>query len=62
MRRLRIGGGVLIIRVKHYDADRKSSIYSDRPRFVMVNELLAGGKFMAMMSYNDLYVLVDESA
>ena len=52
----------MIIRVKHYDADRKSSIYSDRPRFVMVNELLAGGKFMAMMSYNDLWVLVDESA
>ena len=35
-------------------ADRKSNIYSDRPRLVMASEILTGGIFMVFSTYNDV--------
>ena len=36
--------------------DRRANIYSDRPRFIVANEILCGGLFTALMSYGDLLV------
>ena len=34
--------------------DRRANIYSDRPRFIMANEILCGGLLTALLSYGDL--------
>ena len=36
--------------------DRRANIYSDRPRFIVVHEILCGGLFVASMPYGDLLV------
>jgi len=36
--------------------DRRASIYSDRPRFIMAHEILCGGLFTAFMSWGDVSV------
>lgn len=36
--------------------ERRSSNYSDRPRFIMAQEILNGGLLLALMKYNDRYV------
>jgi hypothetical protein len=36
--------------------DRRASIYSDRPRFIVSHELLCGGLFTASMPYGDMLV------
>jgi hypothetical protein len=33
--------------------ERRSSNYSDRPRFIMAQEILNGGLLLALMKYND---------
>ena len=33
--------------------ERRSSNYSDRPRFIMAQEILNGGLFFAMMGHDD---------
>jgi hypothetical protein len=33
--------------------ERRSSNYSDRPRFIMANEILNGGLLLAMMKHNE---------
>ena len=33
--------------------ERRSTNYSDRPRFVMAQEILSGGLFFALMNYDD---------
>ena len=33
--------------------ERHSSNYSDRPRFIMANEILNGGLLLAMMKHNE---------
>jgi hypothetical protein len=33
--------------------ERRSANYSDRPRFVMAQEILSGGLFFALMNYDD---------
>ncbi len=33
--------------------DRRSGIYSDRPRSIMTNEILTGGLLLAIMPYGD---------
>ena len=33
--------------------ERRSSNYSDRPRFIMANEILNGGLLFALMKHND---------
>ncbi|KAJ7122958.1 cytochrome P450 [Mycena epipterygia] len=35
--------------------DRRSTIYSDRPRFVMAGEILTGGIFIAFSGYGELW-------
>ena len=35
--------------------DRKSNIYSDRPRLVMASEILTGGIFMVFAAYTEVY-------
>ncbi|EIM88908.1 cytochrome P450 [Stereum hirsutum FP-91666 SS1] len=35
--------------------DRRSTIYSDRPRFIMASEILTGSIFIAFSSYGDLW-------
>ena len=34
--------------------DRRASIYSDRPRFIVANEILCGDLFTAFTPYGDL--------
>jgi hypothetical protein len=36
--------------------DRRASIYSSRPRFIMAHEVLSGGLFTAFLPYGDLCV------
>ena len=36
--------------------DRRSNIYSNRPRLVMASEILTGGIFMVFCQYNDVCV------
>lgn len=38
--------------------DRRSNIYSDRPRLIMLNELLAGGMLLPFMRYGEVFVTV----
>ena len=33
--------------------ERRSGNYSDRPRFIMANEILNGGLLLALMEYGD---------
>ncbi|KAI9508272.1 cytochrome P450 [Russula earlei] len=35
--------------------DRRANIYSDRPRFIVSNDILCGGLFLAAMPYGDLW-------
>ncbi|KAJ3558859.1 hypothetical protein NM688_g676 [Phlebia brevispora] len=35
--------------------DRRSNIYSSRPRFIMANEVLAGGLSIGLQPYNDMW-------
>ena len=37
-------------------SDRRSNIYSDRPRYIMAGEILTGGIFVAFAGYGELYV------
>jgi hypothetical protein len=34
--------------------ERRSGNYSDRPRFIMAQEILSGGLMLSMMKYGDL--------
>ena len=34
--------------------DRRASIYSDRPRYIVANEILCGGLFSVSIPYGDL--------
>jgi len=36
--------------------DRRANIYSDRPRYIVADEILCGGLFTAFMSYGDVLV------
>jgi hypothetical protein len=36
--------------------DRRANIYSDRPRFIVAQDILCGGLFTAFMSYGDVLV------
>ena len=36
--------------------DRRANTYSDRPRFIVGNEILCGGLFTATMRYGDVLV------
>ncbi len=36
--------------------DRRANIYSDRPRFIVADEILCGRLFTAFMSYGDVLV------
>jgi hypothetical protein len=36
--------------------DRRANIYSDRPRFIVAQELFCGGLFPALLSYGDVLV------
>ena len=38
--------------------DRRSNVYSDRPRFIMASEILTGGIFMVFASYGEVFVLL----
>ena len=44
-------------RVDGARTDRKSNIYSDRPRLVMASEILTGGIFMVFAAYTEVWVL-----
>ncbi len=33
--------------------ERRSGNYSDRPRFIMAQEILCGGLFFSLMNHND---------
>jgi hypothetical protein len=37
--------------------ERRSGNYSDRPRFIMAQEILSGGLFFALMRHDDPWVL-----
>ena len=37
--------------------DRRSSNYSDRPRFIMAQEIINGGLHFALMNHEDRWVL-----
>lgn len=39
----------------HVTLDRKSQIYSDRPRIILAGEMMCGDMFMPFRSYGDLY-------
>jgi hypothetical protein len=36
--------------------DRRANIYSDRPRYIVANEILCGSLFTGFMSYGDVLV------
>ena len=36
--------------------DRRANIYSDRPRYIVADEILSGKLFTAFMSYGDVFV------
>ena len=36
--------------------DRDSSVYNDRPRMIMLNEILGGGVFLPSLKYGNVYV------
>ena len=36
--------------------DKRTNIYSDRPSFIVANEILSGGLFLSFLQYGDLYV------
>ncbi len=36
--------------------DRRANIYSDRPRYIVADEILSGRLFTAFMSYGDVLV------
>ena len=36
-----------------FDTDRRSNVYSDRPRFIMGSEILTGGMLIAFLGYGD---------
>jgi len=36
--------------------DRRANIYSDRPRYIVAQDILSGGLFTALMSYGDVLV------
>lgn len=36
--------------------DRRASIYSDRPRQIVANEILCGGLFTGLLPYGDVLV------
>jgi hypothetical protein len=36
--------------------DRRAKLYSDRPRFIVAQDILCGGLFPALMSYGDALV------
>lgn len=36
--------------------DRRASIYSDRPRQIVANEILCGGLFTGLLPYRDVLV------
>ena len=36
--------------------DRRANIYTDRPRFIVANDILSGGMFVATMRYGDALV------
>ena len=38
--------------------DRRSTIYSSRPRFIMAGEILTGGVFIAFSAYGELCVVI----
>ena len=38
--------------------ERRSSNYSDRPRFIMAQDILNGGLLLALMNYADRLVLL----
>ncbi len=44
--------------VAHIKSDRRSQIYSSRPRFIMASEILTGSMFFPFLPYNDAYVSV----
>lgn len=48
--------GLHYTRAKHPVLDRRSSIYSNRPRFIMANEILTKNLAIGMMPYGDLFV------
>jgi hypothetical protein len=36
--------------------DRRAKLYSDRPRFIVAQDILCGGLFTALMPYGDVLV------
>ncbi|KAF8992015.1 cytochrome P450 [Hymenopellis radicata] len=55
----RVGGtGVLLLNTQNAAAallDKRSAIYSSRPRFIVASEYICGGLFSVLMPYTDLY-------
>ena len=39
--------------------DRDSSTYNDRPRMIMLNEILGGGVFLPALKYGNVYVILN---
>ena len=37
--------------------DRRATVYSDRPRMIVANEILSGGLFVTFIRYGDLCVI-----
>jgi len=37
--------------------DRRATVYSDRPRMIVANEILSGGLFVTFIRYGDLSVI-----
>ncbi|KAI0076940.1 cytochrome P450 [Panus rudis PR-1116 ss-1] len=63
---LNLGNQLLVVLNNHKVAtdllDKRSTIYSDRPRSIMTGELLCGGFFFAFNSTNDLWKRLRRSA
>ena len=38
--------------------DRRSNIYSSRPRFIMGSEILTGGVVIGFIAYGELYAVI----
>ncbi|KAH8089922.1 cytochrome P450 [Cristinia sonorae] len=57
--RLNLGGQTAVVindyRVASDLLDRRSSIYSDRPRMIMTSEIMCGGYFLPFMRYGNLW-------
>jgi hypothetical protein len=57
-----LGRGVLVINSQRVAVDlleKRSNIYSDRPKFISAGDILTRNLDLAMTPYGDLYAAVD---